>query len=72
MRAASGLRSPRGGSPVSAGPYFVVGSTEEEAHRKEAEIDNYLSHDGMLAHASGAIGVDLGDIPWTSPIGEIE
>jgi long-chain alkane monooxygenase len=48
---------------------FVVGSTEAEARRKEAEIDDYLSLDGMLAHASGGIGVDFGDMSWDQPIG---
>jgi FMN-dependent oxidoreductase (nitrilotriacetate monooxygenase family) len=51
---------------------FVVGSTEEEAHRKELEIDEFLSADGMLAHASGGIGIDLGEIPWDQPIGQIQ
>jgi long-chain alkane monooxygenase len=51
---------------------FVVGSSEEEAKRKEAEIDEYLSIDGMLAHASGGIGVDLGDIPWNQPVGDVQ
>jgi FMN-dependent oxidoreductase (nitrilotriacetate monooxygenase family) len=50
---------------------FVVGSTEEEARRKELEVDEFLSLDGMLAHASGGIGVDLGDISWDEPIGEV-
>ena len=50
---------------------FVVGSTEEEACRKEREIDEYLSLDGMLAHASGATGVDLGNISWDQPIGDL-
>jgi FMN-dependent oxidoreductase (nitrilotriacetate monooxygenase family) len=51
---------------------FVVGSTEEEARRKEREIEEYLSLDGMLAHASGATGVDLGNIPWDQPIGDVQ
>jgi long-chain alkane monooxygenase len=51
---------------------FVVGSTEEEARRKEAEVDEFLSLDGMLAHASGGIGVDLGNIPWDQPVGDVQ
>jgi long-chain alkane monooxygenase len=51
---------------------FVVGSTEEEARRKELEVDEFLSLDGMLAHASGGIGVDLGDISWDQPIGDVQ
>lgn len=50
----------------------MVGSTEEEARRREAEIDDYLSLDGMLAHASGGLGVDLGNLPWDQPIGQIQ
>jgi FMN-dependent oxidoreductase (nitrilotriacetate monooxygenase family) len=51
---------------------FAVGSTEEEARRKDNEIDDYLSLDGMLAHASGGIGVDLGDLPWDQPVGDVQ
>jgi FMN-dependent oxidoreductase (nitrilotriacetate monooxygenase family) len=51
---------------------FAVGSTEEEARRKDNEIDNYLSLDGMLAHASGGIGVDLGDLPWDQAVGDVK
>jgi FMN-dependent oxidoreductase (nitrilotriacetate monooxygenase family) len=51
---------------------FAVGSTEAEARRKDAEIDDYLSLDGMLAHASGGIGVDFGHMPWDQPIGQVE
>ena len=50
---------------------FVIGSTEAEARRKEAEIDEYLSVDGMLAHLSGATGVDFGDMAWDQPIGQV-
>jgi alkanesulfonate monooxygenase SsuD/methylene tetrahydromethanopterin reductase-like flavin-dependent oxidoreductase (luciferase family) len=49
---------------------FVVGSTEEEAHRKSAEIDEWLSDTGMLAHMSGTIGVDLGSLDLDRPIGD--
>ncbi|MDH7785401.1 FMN-dependent oxidoreductase (nitrilotriacetate monooxygenase family) [Ochrobactrum sp. 19YEA23] len=35
---------------------FVVGSTEEEARRKEAELDDYLSGEAFLAHSN--LGVD--------------
>jgi FMN-dependent oxidoreductase (nitrilotriacetate monooxygenase family) len=51
---------------------FAVGSTEEEARRKDREIDDYLSLDGMLAHASGGIGVDLGDLPWDQPVNDVQ
>lgn len=39
---------------------FVVGSTEEEAKRKAKELDEFLSVDGLLAHISRDLGVDLG------------
>jgi long-chain alkane monooxygenase len=51
---------------------FAVGSTEAEAQRKDREIDDYLSLDGMLAHASGGIGIDLGDLPWDQPVRDVE
>jgi FMN-dependent oxidoreductase (nitrilotriacetate monooxygenase family) len=35
---------------------FVIGSTEEEAKRNEAEIDEYISTDGFLAHIN--LGLD--------------
>jgi FMN-dependent oxidoreductase (nitrilotriacetate monooxygenase family) len=35
---------------------FVIGSTEEEALRNEAEIDEYISTDGFLAHIN--LGLD--------------
>jgi FMN-dependent oxidoreductase (nitrilotriacetate monooxygenase family) len=50
---------------------FIIGSTEAEARRKEAEIDQYLGLDGMLAHSSGATGVDFGDMAWDQPIGQV-
>lgn len=34
------------------GQSFVVGGTEEEAKRKEAELDEYLSSDGFLLHSN--------------------
>jgi long-chain alkane monooxygenase len=50
---------------------FIVGSTEQEAQRKEAEIDQYLSLDGMLAHMSGGLGIDLGNVAWDQPIRDV-
>jgi long-chain alkane monooxygenase len=50
---------------------FVVGSTEEEAWRKDAEVEEYLSIDGMLAHMSGGIGIDLGTAEHDEPITEL-
>jgi FMN-dependent oxidoreductase (nitrilotriacetate monooxygenase family) len=50
---------------------FVVGSTEEEALRKEAEIDELLSVDGQLAHMAGGMGIDLGHADHDEPITEV-
>jgi long-chain alkane monooxygenase len=50
---------------------FVVGSTEEEAWRRDAEFDECLSVDGMLAHMSGAMGLDLGVSDHDEPLTEL-
>jgi FMN-dependent oxidoreductase (nitrilotriacetate monooxygenase family) len=50
---------------------FIVGSTEEEAWRKDAEVDEYLSMDGQLAHLSAAMGVDLGLFDINTPLVEL-
>ncbi len=47
---------------------FVVGSTEEEARRKEAELDEKIDVHGMIAHLGGGIGVDLGEYDADDPI----
>lgn len=39
---------------------FVVGSTEEEAWRKSEEIDQGVSYDGLAAHISRDLSIDLG------------
>jgi FMN-dependent oxidoreductase (nitrilotriacetate monooxygenase family) len=51
---------------------FVVGSTEEEAWRKSREIDEYVSHDGLLAHLSRDLGIDLGVLDPNRPIDELK
>jgi FMN-dependent oxidoreductase (nitrilotriacetate monooxygenase family) len=53
------------------GLHFVIGSTESEARRKEAELDEAIDLDGMVAHLSGAVGVDFGGHPLDTPIGDI-
>lgn len=50
---------------------FVVGSTEAEARAKAAELDEYLSVDGLIAHRSGGIGIDLGGLAHDTPIGDL-
>jgi FMN-dependent oxidoreductase (nitrilotriacetate monooxygenase family) len=49
---------------------FVVGSTESEARAKSREFDQWLSDEGMLAHMSGTIGVDLSAIDLDQPISD--
>ncbi|MFF4712988.1 LLM class flavin-dependent oxidoreductase [Streptomyces eurythermus] len=50
---------------------FVVGSTEEEARRKNDEIDDHLSVEGLMTHMSGNIGVDLSAIDPHKPLSEL-
>jgi FMN-dependent oxidoreductase (nitrilotriacetate monooxygenase family) len=50
---------------------FVIGSTHEEALRKEAELDETIDLDGMIAHFGGAIGVDLGLYDPGTPLADI-
>ncbi len=51
---------------------FVVGSTEEEARRKAAELDEVIDWDGHLAHLSGSLGVDLGHHDPDDPVDVVE
>ncbi|MBT6272912.1 MAG: LLM class flavin-dependent oxidoreductase [Chromatiales bacterium] len=46
----------------------VVGGTEAEAKAKAEEYYQQLSLEGALAHISGSIGIDLGDIDLDRPI----
>lgn len=50
----------------------VVGSTEAEAKAKAADYIEGLSMEGALAHISGSIGIDLGDINLDEPLDSIE
>nr|WP_294501809.1 LLM class flavin-dependent oxidoreductase [uncultured Rhodopila sp.] len=40
---------------------FVIGSTEEEAKRREAEYDAFVSIDGFLAHSNLGVSQDTGE-----------
>lgn len=53
------------------GLHFVIGSTEAEARRKEADLDEAIDLDGMVAHLSGAVGVDFGGHDLDTPLGDI-
>lgn len=61
----------RGDVKIFAGLSFVVGSTEAEVKRKEAEYDEYLDLHAIIAHIGGGIGVDLGGLPLDTPLGEL-
>jgi long-chain alkane monooxygenase len=52
----------RGEIKFFQGLSFVVGGTEEEALRNEAELEEKIDVDGQVAHMGGAIGVDLGGL----------
>lgn len=49
---------------------FVVGSTEEEATRKSRELDSAIDHRAMIAHLTGAMGVDPGQHAPDEPLSE--
>lgn len=51
---------------------FIIGSTEAEARRLEAELDEHLDSDGAVAHFGGSIGIDLGLIGLDTPIEAIK
>lgn len=51
---------------------FIVGGTEEEARRKEREIDEYASSEGYAAHMGGGLGIDLSEYDLDAPIADFE
>src|SRR5262249_23045555 len=51
---------------------IIVGSTEEEARRKSAEADEYLSSEAALAFSSSTMGTDLSQMDLDSPVGNFE
>lgn len=53
------------------GLLVVPGSTEEEAKRKAAELDEWIDYDAQLAHMSGAVGIDFGHEDLDTPVGEL-
>jgi long-chain alkane monooxygenase len=53
------------------GLYVVPGSTEEEARRKAAELDEWIDYDAQLSHMSGSIGIDFGHEDLDTPVGEL-
>jgi FMN-dependent oxidoreductase (nitrilotriacetate monooxygenase family) len=53
------------------GLYVIPGSTEEEAKRIAAELDEWIDYDAQLSHMSGAVGIDFGHEDLDTPVGEI-
>jgi long-chain alkane monooxygenase len=51
---------------------FVVGSSEAEARQLAREIDEYVSTDGLLAHISRDLGIDLGLLDPERPVAELK
>jgi FMN-dependent oxidoreductase (nitrilotriacetate monooxygenase family) len=54
-----------------AGLSFVVGSTEAEVRAKQADYDEHLDLDMIVAHIGGGIGVDLGGLPLDTTLGDL-
>jgi FMN-dependent oxidoreductase (nitrilotriacetate monooxygenase family) len=54
------------------GLYVVPGSTEEEARRRAAELDEWIDYDAQLSHLSGAVGVDFGNEDLDTPVGDLK
>jgi long-chain alkane monooxygenase len=50
----------------------VVGATEHEARQKAEELMEQISMDGMLAHISGSIGIDLSNIDLDASLETIQ
>lgn len=51
---------------------FVVGGTEAEAIRKARDYDEDVSTDGLLAHLSRDLGIDLGRLDPDRPVEELQ
>lgn len=51
---------------------YVVGSTEEEARRKAAEIDKWLSSESLLVNCSSMFGVDLSTADLDTPVKDLD
>ena len=51
---------------------FVVGSTEAEARRKEADLEEKIDLDAMVSHLGGALGIDLGHYTLDTPLENIQ
>lgn len=57
---------------IIQGLTFVVGSTEDEARRRARDLEEDTSLDGLLAHISRDLGIDLGQLDPDRPVDELE
>lgn len=51
---------------------FVIGETEEEARRKERELEQKIDYDMMIAHMAGGMGIDLGNVSLDTPLENVK
>ena len=51
---------------------FVVGSTEEEAVRKNRALDEAIDAEGMIAHLGGALDIELGSYALDQPLSDVQ
>jgi FMN-dependent oxidoreductase (nitrilotriacetate monooxygenase family) len=51
---------------------FVVGSTEEEAARKDRELDEAIDAETMIAHLGGALDIELDAYSLDHPLADIQ
>lgn len=58
---------PRDAIRIMPGLSFVLGSTEAEAHRRHAEL-NELAGERRLAHLAGQLSVDVSELHWDKPL----
>ncbi|MHA3021883.1 LLM class flavin-dependent oxidoreductase [Mycobacterium sp. BMJ-28] len=58
---------PRDAIAIMPGLSFVLGSTEQEAHRRHREL-NDLAGERRLAHLAGQLSVDPAELDWEKPL----
>ena len=56
---------------IPNGMMFVIGSTDEEAYRKWAELEEYRSPEAQTAYFSSLSGMDLGQFDPATPLRDI-